>query len=58
MKIGEFQVDVVSDGDFWMDGGGMFGVVPRPLWERLVQPDERNRVRLGAAATSSSSRPA
>jgi glyoxylase-like metal-dependent hydrolase (beta-lactamase superfamily II) len=46
MRIGEFQVDVVSDGDFWMDGGGMFGVVPKPLWERLMPPDERNRVRL------------
>ncbi|MBN1916545.1 MAG: MBL fold metallo-hydrolase [Verrucomicrobia bacterium] len=46
MKIGEFDACTVSDGDFWMDGGAMFGVVPKPLWQRLMPPDERNRIRL------------
>ncbi len=46
MRFGEFEINTVSDGDLWMDGGAMFGVVPKPLWERLVEPDERNRVRL------------
>jgi len=46
VRFGEFDISIVSDGDLWMDGGAMFGVVPRPLWERLMAPDERNRVRL------------
>jgi len=36
----------LSDGFFGLDGGAMFGVVPRPLWERTNPPDERNRIRL------------
>lgn len=31
-------------GLFWLDGGGMFGVVPKPLWSKLVTPDDRNRI--------------
>ncbi len=46
MRVGEFEVCIVSDGEFWVDGGAMFGVVPKPLWERLLKPDERNRVRM------------
>lgn len=30
----------------WLDGGAMFGVVPKPLWERRIQPDVRNRIPL------------
>jgi hypothetical protein len=47
MRVGEFEVGIVSDGEFRIDGGAMFGVVPKPLWERLLEPDERNRVRMG-----------
>ena len=47
MKFGEFQLSLISDGSIWMDGGAMFGVVPKPLWEKKVSPDERNRIRLG-----------
>jgi len=46
MRVGEFEVRIVSDGEFRIDGGAMFGVVPKPLWERLLEPDERNRVRM------------
>jgi len=46
MRIGEFEASLVSDGVFRMDGGAVFGVVPKPLWERLLPSDERNRVRL------------
>jgi glyoxylase-like metal-dependent hydrolase (beta-lactamase superfamily II) len=38
---------VISDGTFALDGGAMFGVVPRPLWEGYMPPDDRNRVTLG-----------
>ncbi len=47
MKFGKFDLQVVSDGNFWLDGGAMFGVVPRVLWEKKTAPDEKNRVRLG-----------
>ncbi|HXE75128.1 MAG TPA: MBL fold metallo-hydrolase [Candidatus Xenobia bacterium] len=47
MKFGEFEIFVVSDGRFRLDGGAMFGVVPKTLWERRLASDERNRVTLG-----------
>ncbi|MBM3316027.1 MBL fold metallo-hydrolase [candidate division WOR-3 bacterium] len=46
MKLGNFELHVLSDGFFGLDGGAMFGVVPRPLWERTNPPDDRNRIRL------------
>jgi len=46
MKIGRFEVEAVSDGLFRLDGGAMYGVVPRVLWEKVAPPDERNRIRL------------
>lgn len=47
MKLGAFQIDPLSDGTFRLDGGQMFGVVPKVLWEKRLPADERNRVRLG-----------
>ena len=44
MRIGRFQVEIFSDGIFRLDGGAMFGVVPKVLWEKQKQPDELNRV--------------
>jgi glyoxylase-like metal-dependent hydrolase (beta-lactamase superfamily II) len=46
VKIGSYQVDVLRCGEFWLDGGAMFGVVPRVVWERLMPPDEAHRIRL------------
>ncbi len=46
MKIGKFETYVLSDGFFGLDGGAMFGVVPKPLWEKTNPPDDRNRIRL------------
>lgn len=43
-QIGQLKVHLVSDGIFWTDGGANFGVVPKTLWTRVVQPDEFNRV--------------
>jgi len=45
--LGDFQLSIISDGTFRLDGGAIFGVVPRVLWERFAPPDEQNRVRLG-----------
>lgn len=47
MKIGKFDLRVVSDGTFSLDGGAMFGIVPRPVWSKVYPPDEKNRIRLG-----------
>ena len=46
MKLGEWTLDLVTDGLFGLDGGAMYGVVPRPLWEKKTPPDERNRIRM------------
>lgn len=47
MKFGSHEIHLLSDGRFRLDGGAMFGVIPKPLWERRVPADERNRVTLG-----------
>lgn len=46
MKLGAFEIYPVTDGRFRLDGGAMFGVVPRVLWEKCCPADERNRVQL------------
>lgn len=48
MRFGKLRLDVVSGGRFRLDGGAMFGVVPKTLWERKFPADERNRVLLAA----------
>lgn len=44
VKLGNWQLDVVSGGTFRIDGGVMFGVVPRSLWQHVVTPDFLNRI--------------
>ncbi len=46
MAFGDLQLTMLHDGPFRLDGGAMFGVVPRPLWERVAPPDDRNRIQL------------
>src|SRR5271169_5981165 len=46
MKLGDFEIHALSDGTFCLDGGQMFGVVPKTLWERKIPADDRNRIRL------------
>jgi hypothetical protein len=46
MEFGDYRVEIIPDTEFRLDGGAMFGVVPRVLWERKCQPDELNRVTL------------
>src|SRR5258708_15916646 len=46
MKFGDYRVEVVSDCEFRLDGGAMFGVVPRNLWSKSCPPDEQNRIRM------------
>ncbi len=48
MRVGRYEVSSVVDARFAVDGGALFGVVPRPLWEKAFPPDSRNRVQLAA----------
>jgi glyoxylase-like metal-dependent hydrolase (beta-lactamase superfamily II) len=43
---GELQLTVLDAGSLWLDGGAMFGVVPRTLWRKEREPDDQNRIRL------------
>jgi glyoxylase-like metal-dependent hydrolase (beta-lactamase superfamily II) len=47
MKLGDLEFYILSDGELRLDGGAMFGVVPKPLWEKKFPSDERNRIRMG-----------
>lgn len=47
MKIGKFNIFPLDDGKFWLDGGAMFGVVPKVIWNKLTTADELNRIELG-----------
>jgi glyoxylase-like metal-dependent hydrolase (beta-lactamase superfamily II) len=47
IKIGEYDCYSLSDGTFRLDGGAMFGVVPKKLWGSFYPADEENRIRLG-----------
>jgi glyoxylase-like metal-dependent hydrolase (beta-lactamase superfamily II) len=46
MQFGDFRVEIIPDTEFRLDGGAMFGVVPRNLWSRVCPPDEQNRIRM------------
>ncbi|MHC4781047.1 MAG: MBL fold metallo-hydrolase, partial [Planctomycetota bacterium] len=45
--LGSVELISLSDGHFRLDGGAMFGIVPKPLWEKRIPADSRNRIRLG-----------
>ena len=47
MKVGKVDVRVISDGQVRLDGGSLFGVVPRTLWRNLVTTDRKNRATIG-----------
>ncbi len=42
MKIGDYEIHALETGTFKLDGGAMFGVVPKPLWQRLNPANENN----------------
>lgn len=44
MQLGKFQLTTISGGRFLSDGGTIFGVVPKPLWSRVIDSDEKNRI--------------
>ncbi|HSJ10048.1 MAG TPA: MBL fold metallo-hydrolase [Longimicrobiales bacterium] len=44
--LGDMRIHALEGGTQRLDGGAMFGVVPKPLWERRIPADERNRIPL------------
>jgi glyoxylase-like metal-dependent hydrolase (beta-lactamase superfamily II) len=47
MTLGDFELTILSDGTYMNDGGAMFGVIPKVMWEKRAAPDERNRIQMG-----------
>jgi glyoxylase-like metal-dependent hydrolase (beta-lactamase superfamily II) len=45
--LGDLELIICSDGTYLLDGGAMFGVVPKPMWEKRAPADEANRILLG-----------
>lgn len=44
MRIGPYNLLTIESGEFALDGGAMFGIVPKPLWEKRIGVDARNRI--------------
>ena len=47
MQIGKYKLTAIETGTFALDGGAMFGIIPKALWERSNPADEKNRITLG-----------
>jgi glyoxylase-like metal-dependent hydrolase (beta-lactamase superfamily II) len=45
--LGDLDLTILTDGTYLLDGGAMFGVVPKPLWEKRAPANERNQILLG-----------
>lgn len=45
-SIGPYNLHTIDTGRFALDGGAMFGIIPRPLWSRHIEPDDQNRIPL------------
>ncbi len=46
MKIGSYQLYSIETSEFALDGGAMFGIIPKPLWEKKAPVDEQNRIEM------------
>ena len=46
MKIGPYQLYSIETSEFALDGGAMFGIIPKPLWEKKAPVDEQNRIEM------------
>ncbi len=46
MKIGKYKLHIINSGYFGLDGGAMFGIIPKPLWEKTNPADDANRIKL------------
>lgn len=46
MKIGKYTLNIIESGYFGLDGGAMFGIIPKLLWQKTNPPDDANRIKL------------
>ena len=46
MKIGKYKLRILTSGFFGLDGGAMFGIIPKVLWQKTNPPDDDNRIKL------------
>jgi glyoxylase-like metal-dependent hydrolase (beta-lactamase superfamily II) len=46
MRIGKYKLNFIESGSFALDGGAMFGIIPKPLWQKTNPPDDVNRIKL------------
>jgi glyoxylase-like metal-dependent hydrolase (beta-lactamase superfamily II) len=46
IHLGDLNITVLDGGGLWLDGGTMFGIIPKPLWSKLVKVDDANRIPL------------
>jgi len=46
-SVGDFELTVCTDGTYLLDGGAMFGVVPKTMWQRRIAADAENRIVMG-----------
>src|SRR5277367_4989759 len=46
-QVGDFELIICTDGIYKLDGGAMFGVVPKVLWQKRAPADDQNRILLG-----------
>lgn len=46
MQIGKYKLSIVESGFFALDGGAMFGIIPKVLWQKTNPPDEINRIKM------------
>ena len=47
LTLGDFELTIITDGTYFLDGGAFFGVVPKTLWSKRCPADEKNRVPVG-----------
>ena len=46
MKVGDYDISFLNGGTFGLDGGAMYGIIPKPLWHKRTPADDRNRIDL------------
>ena len=46
-SLGDLELTILSDGEYYLDGGTFFGVIPKIMWQRKWAPDDMNRLRAG-----------
>ena len=45
--LGDFELTILSDGIYHIDGGAMFGIIPKVMWEKRIPADEHNNIPMG-----------